>query len=1517
MVEDLLDTPQLDSDEAIAYFYCSRTSNDTRQRNAKSILLSLLRQLAAPLPGLPLRSSVISVYNRETTRGGTEARLSLSEVAVLLDSLLQNHYKSVTIVIDALDECDNTRMALLETLTQLTYNPKRIVKTLVASRNDPDIDAHFSKVPNLTITATDNAPDIERFVEKEIGSRLLHGRARQDLVDRVGENLKQKSNGNFRWVALQVNALCSPDRVYSEQDINYLLARLPVTLEDTYKSILDDIDSYHPYSRDAINSALKLLACTELPLGCDALLEAISVLSVPPYERSPRKTWNETTLLRMLRGLVAVEHKGGTLIFTHLSVKEFLESHEAFGGENAHAVAAEACLKTYILPVFEMFDTCFYYFYARTCLCRHYLNSGPKRKDSELRKLMEDFLFTEGQQSPYHRWNRDHTSPDVEAFETHEYYLPGAKLAAEVISKEVLACHCLPAQPLFVICVYGLDEFLERSISGDDCPLDAENYWSERPLEVATRCGNFGTMKQLYMAGRSVFASPQWSTRWLEAAAKCTNLDVWNFVIKHAFDGSRLINPRKAITLAAKNPIHGLEMIEGLSSNINIPPDEVVIGEVFRGCASLETLETILTHSNTRDFTESMLQAAAQNDAINPEVTKLILSRNPEVMVSEACFAAVLTKSWGSHSDVKVSVVKTLLNHPKKRALSEEIICKMAMLSDDDDDDDECMDLILQHVPLRHISEDLLAAAASNPKMGHAKLRFLLNHAKEYRISQEVLQMAALNGDTAYGNLRMVLAQPDCPAILNESLYIMLEKRSENGLPSAALDACELPFITTELLDVSVANCSVEEMEYIFYRPRAFPITSRIYEAALTNSGRSSSAVDALAKLSLKCRIELSEPLLYSILSMGVRQWDVLVALENEFHSLPVSERCMVAAVDCSRCEANLFRLLLKYETILEPLLTDQVLTAAINGLNLEFVRYFEGKKPNFEVREEFFLAAIANPTINNAILKILLSQKSRCPITRPMLLAATERGVHSVLDLLLSQPEVSNLLKPRLGSIESDNYIIFDMKNEGILVPMRGDVTPGQLGTGLCTTELGQRLDDVGALPTDCSRLIEAAAAQKDGKFRVQYLLSRYPGSKVTHNALLAAVTNESALTSLLDLLLEHYDGEIGVNLFEKAASNKYRGTSLIEILLKKCPQNSPLDAIVTTAAMKNPYCALSLFGVFRRESGFLVTKKMVDAAVQNLTLGRVLLHTLLVHALHSNGSAAADYIFSKFSNIPNGLRDALFMSSCYGHCKALEYLIRQKVDVSIVSGELGTALNVAVYANEKDAVEILLAQRCDLESKSSVYGTPLRAACLRSNLDVVRSLAEHGVDINASNDMERTELSIAARKGNRDLLDLLLSLGASTTKLDAQGMVLMHHATLAVDPIPCLDRLIGNGCSIEPKDSAGWTPLHWASKAGNIATVARLLDAGANQSELDCSNMTPLDVAVFSGNLHLRGILFEPLRSDSRTTAGEKQPYAGCDACNIVSTLFSSYSCFRGRANAKPSDAGHLRPATPVHQV
>lgn len=190
--------PRLSSREAFAYFYCSRTSGHNERGDPANILRTLLLQLSCPLRGLPIKAPIVNKYNSEKALGSRRAAFSMKESQELITELLETHYDHATIVLDALDEVDGkARGKLLSYLTLLVQPRKTLVKILVSSRNEPELFDHLGRSENICINSTDNAPDIRLYIEEEIEGRLLRGKARKDVKDKVKAALNAKAQGMY------------------------------------------------------------------------------------------------------------------------------------------------------------------------------------------------------------------------------------------------------------------------------------------------------------------------------------------------------------------------------------------------------------------------------------------------------------------------------------------------------------------------------------------------------------------------------------------------------------------------------------------------------------------------------------------------------------------------------------------------------------------------------------------------------------------------------------------------------------------------------------------------------------------------------------------------------------------------------------------------------------------------------------------------------------------------------------------------------------------------------------------------------------------------------------------------------------------------------------------------------------------------------------------------------------------------------------------------------------------------
>lgn len=80
-------------------------------------------------------------------------------------------------------------------LAKLCCNPKTAVKTLISSRTEPDIYECFGGLKKPPINATDNANNIQRYINHEVQTRLLFGKARGYLREKVENTLNNKTYG--------------------------------------------------------------------------------------------------------------------------------------------------------------------------------------------------------------------------------------------------------------------------------------------------------------------------------------------------------------------------------------------------------------------------------------------------------------------------------------------------------------------------------------------------------------------------------------------------------------------------------------------------------------------------------------------------------------------------------------------------------------------------------------------------------------------------------------------------------------------------------------------------------------------------------------------------------------------------------------------------------------------------------------------------------------------------------------------------------------------------------------------------------------------------------------------------------------------------------------------------------------------------------------------------------------------------------------------------------------------------
>ncbi|CAI6080012.1 unnamed protein product [Clonostachys chloroleuca] len=344
-IEDAMSAFQAKQSPQPVYFYCSRNPAEPGRSDPSRILASIARQLATPEAGGAILEPALEVYNERESQASADGPLRLEESKELIIKLL-DQYKgaTMTIAIDALDECnEDTRGDLLEVFEFLLEESPCLLKLLVSSRDDQDIVYQFENYPCLALSSAHSSPDIELFVASEV-KKLLNSRflrktqsGKEVLSEKIIKELTAKADGMFRWVSLQLQAL---QRCRSEEAIMERLGQLPRTLGDLYQELIVKMENFEATSdRELAKNSLSWLLCSHAQLTSEAFLAAVSTSKDGESEAISRDQ-----LLDLCCNLVIFDEALDVFRFAHLSVREFLETHELFKSESINSRVAVACL---------------------------------------------------------------------------------------------------------------------------------------------------------------------------------------------------------------------------------------------------------------------------------------------------------------------------------------------------------------------------------------------------------------------------------------------------------------------------------------------------------------------------------------------------------------------------------------------------------------------------------------------------------------------------------------------------------------------------------------------------------------------------------------------------------------------------------------------------------------------------------------------------------------------------------------------------------------------------------------------------------------------------------------------------------------------------------------------------------------------------------------------------------------------------------------------------------------------
>jgi len=159
-------------------------------------------------------------------------------------------------------------------------------------------------------------------------------------------------------------------------------------------------------------------------------------------------------------------------------------------------------------------------------------------------------------------------------------------------------------------------------------------------------------------------------------------------------------------------------------------------------------------------------------------------------------------------------------------------------------------------------------------------------------------------------------------------------------------------------------------------------------------------------------------------------------------------------------------------------------------------------------------------------------------------------------------------------------------------------------------------------------------------------------------------------------------------------------------------------------------------------------------------------------------------------------------------------------------------STIHKAADAGDLAKVKAFIQEGIDVNTK--VHGcTPLHCAARYGHKEVAQLLIAKGANVNAKDTRGRTPIDLAMNQGRKEIAKLLLSKSADVSL----------HTAAYIGDLQTVEKLIDAGANLDANDQTGQTALHYAAKAGQIA-VAKLLIA--NGADVNAGEWTPLQEAA-----------------------------------------------------------------------
>ncbi|CAN0403547.1 unnamed protein product, partial [Ectocarpus fasciculatus] len=236
---------------------------------------------------------------------------------------------------------------------------------------------------------------------------------------------------------------------------------------------------------------------------------------------------------------------------------------------------------------------------------------------------------------------------------------------------------------------------------------------------------------------------------------------------------------------------------------------------------------------------------------------------------------------------------------------------------------------------------------------------------------------------------------------------------------------------------------------------------------------------------------------------------------------------------------------------------------------------------------------------------------------------------------------------------------------------------------------------------------------------------------------------------------------------------------------------------------------------------------------------------------------SAAGGGVNTRWARGLVGLQDdkgetALHYAAKIGHTRIVRVLVEDgRSDMLAHSKRGALPIGLAIRAGHLSVAEYMLdyshRNRQSFFDEKQPYSLMADAV---GHPDILRALV-HQCDIEIRVVPTKELIFKVATSGKTGAVDVLIEAGLDIeTKRSEDASGPLHHAAKA-NNAEVVHALLRHGASVDAKDNAGQTPLHWAMKSGNLTSdkvsqIAKLLtESGSDVEAVDNNGDTPTRLA------------------------------------------------------------------------